>query len=110
MAQSFSFETFQQTAILRLQTLEEEMEAIAIWRILLEHVSQQPWYAVRERDLTSSHIEQLEAGLNFVLAGKPIQHFTGLGHFYGRDFKVDAAVLVPRRETEELMVWLRDSS
>jgi release factor glutamine methyltransferase len=35
--------------------------------------------------------------------GEPIQYITGEAHFMGYDFMVSPAVLVPRRETEELV-------
>lgn len=38
-----------------------------------------------------------------LLSGEPLQQVIGKGYFYGRDFKVTPATLIPRGETEELV-------
>ena len=53
-----------------------------------------------EQDLLFS--EYLLAHLN----GIPVQHLIGYQPFYGRDFRVSPAVLIPRPETEELIEFV----
>lgn len=88
----------------------EEAEAIAL--LLLEHLT--GWSRARLRSLhdetfSPEQITQAHAAAQRLQQGEPIQHITGEGHFYGRDFLVSPAVLIPRPETEELVAWARDT-
>lgn len=44
-----------------------------------------------------------------VSAGEPAQYVLGHAPFYGREFAVNAATLIPRVETEELVDWVLTS-
>lgn len=44
--------------------------------------------------------------LQRVAAGEPAQYVLGRASFYGRDFRVTSATLIPRQETEELVSWI----
>ncbi|MFO7824194.1 MAG: peptide chain release factor N(5)-glutamine methyltransferase [Cyclobacterium sp.] len=46
---------------------------------------------------------EMEAALEKLTTGMPIQYVLGKAPFYGRSFQVSPAVLVPRNETEELV-------
>jgi release factor glutamine methyltransferase len=48
----------------------------------------------------------MEAGVADLLASKPLSYITGEAEFCGRSFAVNASVLIPRPETEELVQWM----
>ena len=65
----------------------------------------QPELAFSESELKtwSSILEQLKKEI-------PIQYILGVTHFYGLEFEVNSAVLIPRPETEELVDWIIQNS
>ena len=57
-----------------------------------------PDYAVAD-----DKVERLMADFSRMAAGEPMQYVVGSAWFYGREFKVTPAVLIPRGETEVLV-------
>jgi release factor glutamine methyltransferase len=98
-----------QTALLQGTELLEN-GAIAVPRLTAEvllahavHCSRTHLYAHSEREL--KEVEWIHYGryLHERLGGKPTQYITGRQEFYGREFHVNPAVLIPRPETEHLV-------
>jgi release factor glutamine methyltransferase len=56
--------------------------------------------------LANSLVQQLTALVAKYLAGWPVQYLLKKAVFFGHDFYVDPAVLIPRFETEELVEWI----
>jgi release factor glutamine methyltransferase len=60
-------------------------------------------YAHPERDLTADEISRYTAVLSERERGVPAQYITGHQEFWGMDFVVTPAVLIPRPETEHVI-------
>ncbi|MDZ7361293.1 MAG: peptide chain release factor N(5)-glutamine methyltransferase [candidate division KSB1 bacterium] len=60
-------------------------------------------YLMRERRLKKHERAQFEEFLNRRLAREPLQYILGVCEFYGFEFAVTPAVLIPRPETELLV-------
>ena len=97
------------TALLQGTQLLEDAR-IAVPRLTAEvllahavHCDRSFLYAHPERELRE--VEWIHYGryLHERLAGKPTQYITGRQEFYGREFRVTPAVLIPRPETEHLV-------
>jgi release factor glutamine methyltransferase len=65
-------------------------------------------YAHPERELTSDELERYESAVNERARHKPSQYITGHQEFWGLDFLVSPAVLIPRPETEHVVEAMLD--
>ncbi len=77
--------------------------------LLLSHVLQRPrhWlHAHGDSILSQAHQMQAEQLLTRRLRHEPLAYLVGHKEFYGRDFVVSPAVLVPRPETEQMIALL----
>ncbi|WP_425636752.1 peptide chain release factor N(5)-glutamine methyltransferase [Algoriphagus yeomjeoni] len=80
---------------------KQEAESLVSW-LLEHHLGWRRTQILDEAD-DSSFPQQLFGDFERLKTGKPIQYIMGKGPFYGRDFFVSAATLIPRNETEELV-------
>ncbi|GHO44946.1 peptide chain release factor N(5)-glutamine methyltransferase [Ktedonospora formicarum] len=75
-------------------------------QILLGHVLDEPrttLYAYPERELSAEDEERFMALIERRVRHEPVAYLVGQKEFYGREFFVDARVLIPRPETELLI-------
>jgi release factor glutamine methyltransferase len=56
-----------------------------------------------ERELTAEELARYDEAITRRCTGEPGQYITGHQEFFGRDFLVTSAVLIPRPETEHLI-------
>lgn len=76
-------------------------------RLLLQHILQTNYSGLMMKmqdALTTEQQELFQFYLQMHAEGRPVQYITGVEEFYGRLYLVDESVLIPRPETEELIV------
>ena len=86
--------------------LEEANREARVGQLLLQHVLDVDYthLVMRMHDLlTAEELTTFEQLVAQHIDGVPVQYMTHHEEFYGRDFYVDEAVLIPRPETEELV-------
>jgi release factor glutamine methyltransferase len=78
-------------------------------RVLLRHALgvDDAWLIAHDRDLlTSAQRDRFEAAVARRGAGEPVAYITGTREFFGLEFALTPAVLIPRPETELLVEWV----
>jgi len=76
-------------------------------RMLLQHVLQKSHVQLlsdMREEITTEQFDRYWAFIEEHKAGRPVQYIIGTEEFYGRTFQVNENVLIPRPETEELIV------
>ena len=104
---------YRSSFIQQLTPIFDEGEAESFFYLILEEKHQlkridlalQPDLVLSENEINNWNIilEQLKKEI-------PVQYLLGKTSFYGLDFEVNANVLIPRQETEELVQWIIESS
>lgn len=109
-----SFESLRnslETLIKGLGHLYNAEEAKSVSKILLTELTGESWFELTQRldqAIPASLQSNIQTAYNRLRKHEPIQYVLGKAHFYGRNFLVSPDVLIPRGETEELMVSIRD--
>ncbi len=76
-------------------------------RIVMQHVLGTSYAQVMlhlQDELTAAQQVKFKALIEEHVNGRPVQYCVGSEEFYGRSFLVDESVLIPRPETEELVL------
>lgn len=82
-----------------------ETEISGLTRIIAEHITKLPYSvtSLEKKEITPSQTEQLNSIINRLQQHEPIQYILGETEFFGLNFSVNRATLIPRPETEELV-------
>lgn len=94
-----------------LEKIYPELEALAIAReVFLRILGLAPDQRVLRamEVIPDKELLLLHLAIQELQTGKPVQYVTGICEFLGLELKVEPGVLIPRPETEELVVWIAD--
>ena len=98
-----------QNLVTQLQALYEEREATNIAAIVFEDEFEVRNFK-RLDVLSTEQLDRLAAIEKRLLEKEPLQYVLGMADFYGLRFKVNSEVLIPRPETEELVLLVLEAT
>lgn len=86
--------------------LDAEYKDVNVAKVLFYHLANKEpheLYLMYDEEVDPELEAKFLAGMEEYYQGRPIQYIKGVETFFGRDFKVNEDVLIPRYETEELV-------
>lgn len=86
--------------------LDDNNKDVNVAKVLFYHLANKEpheLYLMYDEEVNKELEGKFLAGMEEYYRGKPIQYIKGVETFFGRDFKVNENVLIPRYETEELV-------
>lgn len=88
---------------------ESEMLSYILMEFFLK-IERKDCIARRIISLDEALFLKLDQAMERLKQYEPIQYITGISHFFGRDFIVRPGVLIPRQETEELILLIKNKN
>ena len=102
-----TYEKYLKTASKRAITLDKEPEAIKLLMLELSNKSGAEFLASFKDEIDEELIKVYDEAIDkYLINNYPVQYILGYSYFYGYKMKVDERVLIPRRETEELVAYV----
>lgn len=104
-----NFKALRQHFTEEIAAVYDAEEASSIFHMALEKISSwnRSQYMLNQlEDVKTTELAQYKEVIAALKNGVPIQHILGEAIFYGLPFEVNAHVLIPRVETEELIHWI----
>lgn len=86
--------------------LDKNNMDVNVAKVLFYHLANKEpheLYLMFDEEVDADLEKQFLTGMEEYYSGRPIQYIKGRETFFGRDFKVNEDVLIPRYETEELV-------
>lgn len=86
--------------------LDDSNKDVNVAKVLFYHLANKEpheLYLMYDEEVDKDLEKQFLMGMEEYYNGRPIQYIKGVETFFGRDFKVNENVLIPRYETEELV-------
>jgi release factor glutamine methyltransferase len=102
-----TYEKYLKLASKRAISLNKEPEAIKLLMLELSNKSGAEFLAAFKDEISEELIKIYDQAIDkYLINNYPVQYILGYSYFYGYKMKVDERVLIPRRETEELVAYV----